>query len=216
MHARRSTLALASLALLLASGPALAGPPVKVAILPMRVNAIETHKYLQKGLADMLSSRIGRADGVSVLRIEDPAKATTDAGAAVAAAKEVGAAYVVYGSFTAFGGGASLDVECAATEPKAGGSIDHREAFVQAGSLGDIIPQLDEIASKIVRFAKSGAGTPPVSAGPPAAAGAAAGAGAGAGASEAKVLALEKRIETLERIVFSEPKGAVEEEAIGE
>jgi TolB-like protein len=187
---------------------------VKVAVLPLRVNAIETHQYLQKGLADMLSSRIGRAEGVSVLRIEDPSKATTDAAAAVAAAKEVGAAYVVYGSFTAFGGGASLDVECAATEPTAAGSIDHREAFVQAGSLGEIIPQLDDISSKIVRFAQSGPSAPAVSSGPSAAAGAVA--GAGAGASEAQVRALEKRIETLERIVFSEPKGAVEEETIGD
>lgn len=216
MHARRSTLALATLALLLASGPALAGPPVKVAILPMRVNALETHQYLQKGLADMLSSRIGRAEGVSVLRVEDPAKATTDAEAAVAAAKEVGAAYVVFGSFTAFGGGASLDVECAATELTAAGGVDHREAFVQAGSLGDIIPELDDISSKIVRFARGGTSAPAVSSGPPVAAGAPAGAAAGAGASEAEVRALEKRIETLERVVFSEPKGEVEEEAIGE
>ncbi len=212
MNARRSTLALATLALLLAAAPALAAPPVKVAILPMRVNATETHNYLQKGLADMLSSRIGRAEGISVLRVEDPSKATTDAREAVAAAKEVGAAYVVYGSFTAFGGGASLDVECAATESAADGSVDRREAFVQAGNLGEIIPQLDDISSKIVRFAQSGARAPAVSAGPPAATGAA----AGAGASTAEVHALEQRIEALERIVFSEPKGAVEEETIGD
>lgn len=192
---------------MLAAAPAAADAPVKVAILPVRVNATQDHSYLQAGLADMLSSRIGRASDVAVLRVQDPAKATTDTKAAVAAGKAVGAAYVVYGSFTAFGGGASLDLQCAATETAADGSIERRDAFVQAGSLGDIIPQLDDVSNKIVLFAEGR--TPSVSSGPP-------GTGAtnpvGAEASASQVRALEKRVEALERVVFSKPKAEPGEE----
>ena len=74
---------------------------------------------------------------------------------------------------------------------------------MQAGTLGEIIPELDELAEKIARYAHSGAatGAPPVAAGPPAS-------GKPAAANGVQLKALEGRVEALERVVFSESQAA--------
>ncbi len=200
MKSSRRALILAGLLLSLGVAPGAAQAQVRVAVLPLQVNALEQHDYLQKGLSDMLTSRIGRMDGVSVLRVEDPTKATRKQDQAQSTAKELGAEYVVYGSFTAFGGGASLDLICSSV---ADGTT--KRGFVQAGNMGEIIPQLDGVAEKIARFAASGAAAAPaVAAAPPGAAPASAG-------EAGQVRALEARIEALERAVFSKPGEPVEE-----
>jgi TolB-like protein len=193
-------LILAGLLLSLGALPGVAQAQVRVAVLPLQVNSLEQHDYLQKGLSDMLTSRIGRMDGVSVLRVEDPAKATRKQDIARSTAEELGAEYVVYGSFTAFGGGASLDLICSSV---ADGTT--KRGFVQAGNMGEIIPQLDGVAAKIARFAASGAAaTPAVATAPP-------GAAPAGGGEAARVRELETRIEALERAVFSKPDQPLEE-----
>lgn len=200
MKPSRRALILAGLLLLLTAAPSAAQAQVRVAVLPLQVNALEQHEYLQKGLSDMLTSRIGRVDGVSVLRVEDLKKATRKQDQARSTAKELGAEYVVYGSFTAFGGGASLDLICSSV---ADGST--KRGFVQAGNIGEIIPQLDGVAAKIARFAASGASAAPaVAAAPP-------GAAPASGGEADRVRELESRIEALERAVFSKPDEALEE-----
>lgn len=187
-----------------AAGHAHADPPVRVAILPVVVNASEGHDYLRAGMADMLASRVGRVEGVAVTRIAEPGKATTEAKKAREIGLEVGADYVLYGSFTAFGAGASLDLACtptAAAEKQDDDEIPVRAIFIQSGTLGDIIPKLDGVAERIARFAATGE-APAVAAAPPAG-------GNGAAAPSAQFDVLLQRIEALERAVFArenEPK----------
>jgi hypothetical protein len=205
VNLRRSSLALVALVGAVHALPAGAAPPVNVAVLPLQVNSLDEHKYLREGLADMLTSRIGRMPGVAVLRVDDEKVATSDPAAARNTARELGAAYVVYGSFTAFGGGASLDLECSAVGA-AGAAAPARGVFVQAGTLGEIIPELDGLAAKIARYATSGGAEAPAVAAGPGTVKAASG-----GASDGDLRELDARIRALERAVFSDPNEVLEE-----
>ena len=180
--------------------------PVRVAILPVVVHAQEGHEYLRGGMADMLASRIGRHPGVEVRRVRDVKLATIDPGKAREAARTVGAEFVVYGSFTAFGTGASLDLECTATgDGENRSEIPVRDVFVHAASLGDIIPELDGLANKVARYAASrGRDRSDVAAPPP-------GRGNGTRPSTGDIQSILERVEALERVVFSAPKPAEKE-----
>ena len=144
--------ALASLVLPAASVSAADGAP-KLLLLPFIVHSAEDPSYVRGGLADMLSARFERIGAIDLVREEDAEKGTSSLARARAAAREAGADYVLFGSFTRFGKGASLDVQCAPT----GGGGDReplREIFVHSGSIGEIIPDLDELAGKVSRFAR--------------------------------------------------------------
>jgi len=162
------TLAAALPLLALAAG---AEPRLRVAVLPVVVHSLEEQAYLQSGIADMLSTRLEQNPALTIVRVRDAAQATTDGEAARQAARAAGAEFVVFGSFTRFGDGASLDLRCL---PVAGAEGDDpRSVFVQAGSVGEIIPRLDDVADKVARYVTSGGGpgTPAVGAGPAVAAG---------------------------------------------
>ena len=124
-----------------------AQPKLRVAVLPVVVHSLEQQAYLQSGIADMLATRLEQHPGLAVVRVRDVAQATTDGEAAREAARAAGAEFVVFGSFTRFGDGASLDLRCL---PVAGAKGDDpRSVFVQAGSVGEIIPRLDDVADKV-------------------------------------------------------------------
>lgn len=201
----RSLLLAACLVLVVSASPTAAAQPVKIAILPLQVNSLDEHAYLRKGLADMLTSRVGRVPGVAVLRVDDAQLATNDPEAARSTARDLGAAFVVYGSFTAFGAGASLDLECSPVGA-AGSPAAARGVFVQAGTLGEIIPELDDLAAKIARYAKSGGKDAPAVAAGPGTVQAPAGA-----ASDSKLLELDARVRALEKAVFRDPSETLEE-----
>ena len=127
-------------------------PRFEIAIVPIVVHSAEDPAYLRAGLADMLVSRLEQADVFEVVRINDAAKATSDLDTALETARQVGADFVLFGSFTRFGQGASLDMQAASTAPGAQGET-LREIFVHSGSIGDVIPDLDELVGKVSRFA---------------------------------------------------------------
>jgi TolB-like protein len=165
---------------------------VRVAVLPVVVHSSEDGTdYLSEGLSDTLSARLEQAGGIEIVQIAGDARATTKAKVAVEAARSVGADYVVFGSFTQFGEGASLDLRAARVD-----SVDEdgkpvvRKVFVQSGTVSAIIPRLDDVAGRILHFIRGRPG--PVT--PPEAPGAAATATSG----------LEQRVEALERAVFSQ------------
>jgi TolB-like protein len=144
---------------------AAAAPKVRVAVLPVVVHSLEQREYLQNGIADMLSTRLERNDALAIVRVRETAQATTDGEAARAAARAAGAEFVVFGSFTRFGDGASLDLRCLSVAGAKGD--DPRSVFVQSGSVSEIIPRLDDVAEKVAHYVTSGdAGTPAVAAGP--------------------------------------------------
>jgi hypothetical protein len=156
----------AVLAALLPAGPALAGPDVRVALLPIAVYASGSDSdYLQTGLAEMISARLEQYEGLEVLRPDDAAKPTAAREEAMARARDAGAEFVLYGSFTRFGKGASLDLRCDRVLAPAADEGEHdpapaRRVFIQAGTLAEIIPDLDTLAEKVARFAISGSGQP--------------------------------------------------------
>ena len=126
-------------------------PPVRVVLLPMVVHSAEPPEYLREGLADMLSSRLERIEDFEVVRIDSRGAATTDPEKALEQAKAAGAEFVLFGSFTRFGTGASLDVQCAGVAARPG-QRPLREIFVHSGSIGDVIPDLDDLIGKVARF----------------------------------------------------------------
>jgi TolB-like protein len=158
-----------------------------IALLPVVVHSSESPGYLRQGLSDMLASRFEQAGVFRVIRVEDPKKATTNVKKALAHGRDAGADYVLFGSFTRFGAGASLDMQAAATEPGQEGET-LREIFVHSGSIGDVIPDLEELVGKVARFAVSDY-RPASAAGAPAA-------GGPAGTSIAELL---ERVEALEQ-----------------
>ena len=128
-------------------------PLLPIALVPVVVHSAEDPDYLRAGLEDMMVSRLEQAGLFRVIRISDPTKATTNLERALDTAREAGASFVLFGSFTRFGQGASLDMQAASTAP--GGGEPLREIFVHSGSIGDVIPDLDELVGKVSRFAVS-------------------------------------------------------------
>jgi len=176
-----------------------------VAVLPMVVHSSGDRTQLREGLADMLASRLGRQPGISVLRVAEDALATTSAEAAAAAGRKAGASWVVFGSFTHFGDGASLDVRCVSADGK--GAHDPRSIFIQSGSIGEIIPRLDTLTGKLGRYMSTGGEAP---AGEAAAGAAEAPRGEAAESAELKELRL--RVQALEARIDSRAPEASKED----
>jgi TolB-like protein len=204
---------LGALLVALCFGPALgaAAAPLRVAVLPVVVHSASGDtEYLSAGLAEMLSARLEQAGGIEVVSLDGDARATTKLKVALEAARSVDAQFVVFGSFTQFGDGASLDLRAAMVDEA--GSDDAPEAraiFVQSGTLGAIIPRLDDVAGRVVQFLRGNGGVappPPVAAAPKQAPEAPAAAAGGD---------LERRVEALERAVFPPPSEAADAEAAG-
>lgn len=161
--------------------------PVRAALLPIAVHSADDgSSYLSAGLAEMISARLEQSGGVSVTLVPGPAVPTSDLEKAVEAGRTAGADFVVFGAFTQFGAGASLDVQCAAVNGES--DARPRRIFVQSGTLGEIIPKLDDLAAKIARFMTSGSRELP------------------AASSDANELdEIRRRLDALERAVRSEP-----------
>ncbi|HVP29927.1 MAG TPA: hypothetical protein VMW35_12300 [Myxococcota bacterium] len=182
--------------LVAAEAPRAAGAAARVALLPVVVHSnADQQEFLRQGLGDMLSARLEQQKTLSVVRVEDRAQATTDLQQALAAGRAAGAEYVIYGSFTRFGDGASLDLQCAAVGGSAAGA---HEVFVQAGTLGDIIPKLDGVAQRVAGFVEHGPSEPP-----PVAAGSAPGSAGRVAPDPARgeIEELKRRVTVLEQTV---------------
>jgi TolB-like protein len=185
--ARSRLLLFAPLALLLAAAGSASAERVRVAVLPVVVHSGESRDYLRQGLADMLVARLGRDPRLAVIEVPDAAAATTDPAAARAAGRQAGGAWVVFGSFTRFGEGASLDLQLARVD----GEGDPQQVFAHAATLGGLIPMLDGVSERITARVLGGdAGTTAAVPGAPAAT-----------AEGGEVAELRRRVEALERAV---------------
>ena len=147
------------------SGAAQDGDKPTLLLLPIVVHSSENPEYLRAGLADMLASRFIQAGSFEITRIDEPGKAPTRLADALDAAREEGTDFVLFGSFTRFGEGASLDMQAAATaEGEEGQTL--REIFVHSGSIGQVIPDLTDLVGKVTRFAIPGFEPAPAAAAP--------------------------------------------------
>lgn len=147
--------------LLLGSGAAAAA--TRIVLLPISVHATGAEvEYLQSGLMEMLASRLDQYEGLVVVRPGGEVASARDGDAARAAGRDQNGDYVLFGSFTRFGDGASLDLRCAAVgAPEDDEARDlTRRVFIQAGTLSEIIPQLDTVAQKVARYTVSGGAEP--------------------------------------------------------
>jgi TolB-like protein len=179
--------ALPLLALSLCVATSASAEPVRVVILPVVVHsATPDSAYVSQGIADMLSARLEQLGGVDVVRGEDASDATSQLSRAVELGRSNGGDYVLFGSFTQFGDGASLDMRCA---PLRKGDDPPRSIFIQSGTMGEIIPKLDELADKVAHYVSGEL--------PPTAATAAA-----ARTESTSITELRRRLEALERAVF--------------
>jgi TolB-like protein len=127
----------------------------KIALLPIVVHSAERPDYLREGMADMLTARFIQEGIFDVIAIEDPSLATTRLDQALDVGRSNGADFVLFGSFTRFGAGASLDMQAAAVESGEDGET-LREIFVHSGSIGEVIPDLVDLVGKVTRFAVDG------------------------------------------------------------
>ncbi len=193
-------IAVAGLIVAASLGAADAGAePVRVALLPIVVHSAEPETaYLSRGLADMLTARLEQTGGIAVISVQASGEAHS-LPAAMEAGRRAKAAFVVFASFTQFGEGASFDVRCAPVGE--GDEVAPRRVFIQSGSLGDIIPKLDDLSARIARFVGVGALVD-------------AGAGSnGAGSPAAvdnAVSKLRERVDALERVVYIDALGDAE------
>ncbi len=150
MRIRPLAVVLAGIATFLAAAAA-AGEPVRIALLPMSVHARSTGtEYLSGGLAAMLSARLEQFEGLVVVRVDGNGNPPSKTGAAIEAGRAVEADFVLFGSFTQFGEGASLDIRCARVGDD---GREPRRIFIQSGRVSEIIPSLDGLAEKIARYA---------------------------------------------------------------
>ncbi len=148
----RSPLCLALAVLSSAAAPA--AESVRVAVLPVVIHSIEESGYLRAGISEMLSSRLSQQAGVSAVRVDDASAATSDLEAARAAGRAAGAEWVLFGSFTRFGEGASLDLRCVPVNSEA--AATQRSVFVHAGALAELIPRLDSVVERIGQHVRGG------------------------------------------------------------
>ncbi|MFK7895912.1 MAG: hypothetical protein AB8G23_08765 [Myxococcota bacterium] len=193
--------------LIFADSAAAYGEP-KLLLLPIVVHSAEDPAYLREGLNDMLMARLSRIGALDLIEAEGKVaeRGTSELEKARTLGQQAGADFVLFGSFTRFGQGASLDVQCV---PISGGREAEplREIFVHSGSIGEIIPDLDDLAGKVSRFAR-GEIIPTTTAG---AAGAAA-----AAAPAAEMQNLRSRVAALEAALSQLVENAKEAGTTGE
>ena len=128
-----------------------AAEPVKVAIVPFRINAEKDMSFLRDGIYDMLASRIAWEGKVVVLdrevsrqafaAVAEPIKAPE----ARAAGARVGAEWVLYGSLTLFGNSVSIDTQMV----NVSGVKETLSFFNQSEGMEEVIPRINLIAQDI-------------------------------------------------------------------
>jgi hypothetical protein len=128
--------------------------PLKVAILPVKINAPEKMDYLQSGLMDMLESHIGGNEGIEILdrsvvaKTSDKFKKDLNESTARSLAQDLGADYLVAGSVTFFGTGGSIDFEVFAKDPAKETFTVYKIIKDKNNLLSDFSQLADEISAK--------------------------------------------------------------------
>ena len=146
----KTLLAIFCLLLFFTAAPVLAAP-ARVAILPFDVNAEKDLTFLQEGILDMLASRLAWQDKVDVIN-ENETKAAVAAvegfdgeSRALLVGGKLQADYVLFGSLTVFGESVSIDAKMVDVS----GQQEPVPFFAQTGSMGQVIPQINQFATNI-------------------------------------------------------------------
>ena len=136
-----------------------------VAVIPFRMNAEEPIGFIGDGVRDMLTSRIGSAPSISVVKQglvrETLAKGTVSElteESAIDVGRTLQADYVVFGSISKIGDNVSVDLNLLDVEE--GGTLI--SAFTQSLGLDEVVPQMNVLAQGITEAITSRDKTPPV------------------------------------------------------
>jgi hypothetical protein len=119
----------------------------KVALLPLTLNAPDRLDYLRQGLQDIMASRVSWEGKVLVLDKAQVQKALAkvpgpiDETRALEIGKNLGADYVIFGSLTMVGEGASIDLRVADLGKKQAGE----KFFTQTKSVDEVIPRINDL-----------------------------------------------------------------------
>ena len=141
--------------------PALAQEKVnRVLILPLTIHSEKDLTFLNKGIMDMMASRISQSATVIRKPGMDPGKDP------VQMARDLNADYVVTGSLTVYGDSASTDA--ALTEVDSGNTVLPFSQFGQSG--GDVLKHINQFATQVSRYIDALSATAPKVAAPTAAA----------------------------------------------
>ncbi len=125
--------------------------PVQVIIIPFEINAEKNLDFLKTGIQDMLSSRLSWEDKVVVMdktAVNNTVKSLGDfkgESLALLAGGQLKADYIISGSVTVIGQGASID----ATIRDITGKIAPVTFFEQTNSLGGVIPEINRFATTV-------------------------------------------------------------------
>ena len=119
----------------------------KVLILPFNIHSEKDLSFLQKGIGEMLSTRLAFDNKVMIIGKEDagivPGK--TDEKIALAAGEKTGADYVLFGSLTVFGESISTDAKFYDVQKKSQLVVINEFGSSQ----GDVIYHINVFAAKI-------------------------------------------------------------------
>ncbi len=125
--------------------------PKKVAILPFTMNADRDLTFLQKGIMDMLASRLSWKDKVEPMEDRKVRKKaeefgrTINRGTALEIGKALKADYVIMGSLTIFGDSVSIDAKILDVTKGA----ELVTAFNQSKGMDEVIPTVNQFAKDI-------------------------------------------------------------------
>ncbi len=147
--------------LILSISPALAGAEVKqVLLLPLTIHAEKDLTFLNKGIMDMMASRISQSAKVIRKTAPVPGKDPVQMG------RDLNADYVITGSLTVFGDSASTDATL--TEIDSGVTALQFSQFGQ--SSGDVLMHVNQFATQVSQYIASTSAAAPLTAAPTAAA----------------------------------------------
>ena len=129
---------------------------VRVAVLPFKVYSEKELGYLKRAVMDMLTSRIGSAGNITIVRSDLAANAVkkypdlefTEKEVLEDIGKELGADYVLFGSFTVFEEEVSLDAKLVNMK-----DASVKPFYAEGKGLGALVKMAEDISAKVISSA---------------------------------------------------------------
>lgn len=128
----------------LSTGFSASAKPALVGIVPFQINGPEELSYLKQGILDMLTSRLSWKDEVEVVALK-PGEGLMDESTAREMGLKTGTDWILFGSLTVLGTGASIDTKMVDVSEKK----PTHASFAQSGNMNDLISQINLLAEDI-------------------------------------------------------------------
>jgi TolB-like protein len=139
------------ISLIFIAGATMAAKPLTVAILPFQINSTEDLSYLQKGILDMLSTRIASEESIQVIDREkvfnaiEEWKGEINFQKALKLGQTLQADFIIFGSITKIGVNISLDGTM--VDVNKGKVLAH--VYSNPRGMDEVIPKVNDFAQEI-------------------------------------------------------------------